>query len=57
MQAFVAPLSWATLTSQAENNMDPDDYDTLLLAVKPALLSMKRMTLPTRVESQNMKKM
>ncbi|XP_062279086.1 otoancorin [Scomber scombrus] len=57
MQAFVAPLSWETLTTQAENNMDPDDYDTLLLAVKPVLLSTKRMTLPTRVEGQNMKKM
>lgn len=59
MRAFVAPLSWETLTTQGEKNMDSDDYDTLLLAVEPALLSMppKRMTLPTRVEGQNMKKM
>lgn len=57
MQAFVAPLSWMTLTSEVENNMDSDDYDTLLLAVKPVLLSMKRMTFPKRVKGQKMKKM
>ncbi|KAM7383470.1 hypothetical protein PAMP_003118 [Pampus punctatissimus] len=59
MQAFMGPLSWATLTTQDENNIDSDDYDTLLLAAKPALLSMppKRMTFPTRVKGHNMKKM
>ncbi|XP_042279656.1 otoancorin [Thunnus maccoyii] len=57
MRAFVAPLSWATLTTQGENNMDSGDYEALLLAAKPALLSMKRMIFPTRVEGQNMKMM
>ncbi|KAM7420815.1 hypothetical protein PAMA_015163 [Pampus argenteus] len=59
MQAFMGPLSWATLTTQDENNIDTDDYDTLLLAAKPALMSMppKRMTFPTRVKAQKMKKM
>ncbi|XP_039973328.1 otoancorin [Xiphias gladius] len=59
MRAFVAPMSWMTLTTQDENNMDSDDYDTLLWAAKPALQDMtsSSMKLPTKVEGQNMKKM
>ncbi|XP_044065278.1 otoancorin isoform X2 [Siniperca chuatsi] len=59
MQAFVAPLSWATLTTRSENNMDSDDYDTLLWAAKPALQDMPstRMNLPINVEGQNVKNM
>ncbi|XP_070768533.1 otoancorin [Enoplosus armatus] len=59
MQAFVAPLSWETLTTPSENNMDSDDYDTLLWAAKPVLqdMSPSRMNLPIKVERQNMEKM
>lgn len=59
MHAFVAPLSWETLTTQSENNMDLDDYDTLLWAAKPALQGMpsSRMELPIRIAHQKVKKM
>ncbi|XP_022621926.1 otoancorin [Seriola dumerili] len=59
VRAFLAPVSWATLTTNSENNMDSDDYDTLLWAAKPALLDMpsSRMNLPSKAEGQNMKKM
>ncbi|XP_078109050.1 otoancorin isoform X2 [Sander vitreus] len=60
MQAFVAPLSWATLTSQSVNNMTLDDYDTLLWAAKPALQGMplSEMNLPTNVGMrEHLKKM
>ncbi|XP_031708924.1 otoancorin [Anarrhichthys ocellatus] len=57
MQAFVAPLCWATLTSRSENNMTSDEYDTLLSAAKPALRNMP-FNLPTDVgRRQNLKKM
>ncbi|XP_034731126.1 otoancorin [Etheostoma cragini] len=51
IQAFVGPLSWATLTSQSGNNMTLDDYDTLLWAAKPALQDMlfREINLPTYV--------
>ncbi|XP_051261887.1 otoancorin isoform X2 [Dicentrarchus labrax] len=59
MQAFMAPLSWMTLTTQSEKNMESDDYDTLLWAAKPALQDMlpSRMKLPVQAEPQNVKKM
>ncbi|XP_056236500.1 otoancorin [Seriola aureovittata] len=59
VRAFLAPVSWATLTTNSENNMDSDDYDTLLWAAKPALLDMpsSRMNLPSKAEGQNMKMM
>ncbi|XP_034410223.1 uncharacterized protein LOC117745798 [Cyclopterus lumpus] len=59
MQAFVAPLCWATLTTQSEN-MTSDEYDTLLSAAKPALQNMpfSRMNLPTDGgKCQNLTKM
>ncbi|XP_026172964.1 uncharacterized protein LOC113136395 isoform X2 [Mastacembelus armatus] len=59
MKAFVAPLSWTILTTQGENNIASDDYDMLLWAARPALQEMpsSRVALPTRVESQHLKKM
>lgn len=59
MRAFLAPLSWATLTTQSENNMNSDDYDTLILAAKPVVQDMPfiGMNLPTKAEVQKMKKM
>ncbi|XP_035528068.1 otoancorin [Morone saxatilis] len=59
MHAFMAPLSWVTLTTQSENNMESDDYDTLLSAAKPALQDMppSRMKLPVQAKPQNVKKM
>uniref|UniRef100_A0A3B4Y8Y5 Otoancorin n=1 Tax=Seriola lalandi dorsalis TaxID=1841481 RepID=A0A3B4Y8Y5_SERLL len=59
VRAFLAPVSWATLTTNSENNMDSDDYDTLLWAAKPALLDMpsSKMNLPSKAEGQNMKMM
>ncbi|KAM6936727.1 otoancorin [Lycodopsis pacificus] len=57
MQAFLAPLCWATLTTRSENNMTSDEYDTLLSAAKPALRNMP-FNLPTDVGRwQNLKKM
>ncbi|CAI5662320.1 unnamed protein product [Oreochromis niloticus] len=35
MQAFAAPLSWATLTTQDKNSMDSNDYRKLMWAVTP----------------------
>ncbi|XP_071326560.1 otoancorin [Trachinotus anak] len=59
MRAFFAPVSWTTLTTQSENNMDSDDYDTLLWASKPALqdIPSSRINLPTNAKGQNMKNM
>uniref|UniRef100_A0A4W6FUI4 Otoancorin n=1 Tax=Lates calcarifer TaxID=8187 RepID=A0A4W6FUI4_LATCA len=59
MRAFVALKSWKALITQGENNMDPDDYDTLLWAAKPALEDMASsgVSLPPKVDGGNMKKM
>lgn len=59
MEAFVGPLSWATLTTQDENYINSSDYDTLLWAAKPVLQDVlsERMKLPAKVEGRNMKKM
>ncbi len=60
IHAFMAPLSWAALTMQSENNkMDSDDYDSLLWAAKPALQEMPptSMKLPNIVPRLNMMKM
>lgn len=59
MQAFLAPVSWTILTTQGENNMSSDDYDTLLWATRPALQDMRslKISLPTQIEGQNLKKM
>ncbi|XP_014839938.1 PREDICTED: uncharacterized protein LOC106916275 isoform X1 [Poecilia mexicana] len=56
MNAFVAPLSWATLTAQSENYIDSSDYNTLLWAAKPVLqdIPSARTTLPSRVGSHNL---
>ncbi|XP_073340725.1 otoancorin [Pagrus major] len=59
MRAFVAFLSWRTLTTQSEDNMDSDDYDELLWAAKPALEDMppSEMKLPLIATRQKVKKM
>ncbi|KAI3360495.1 hypothetical protein L3Q82_002382 [Scortum barcoo] len=59
MQAFLAPLSWETLITQSENNINSDDYDTLLSAAKPVVqdMSFNGVNLPTKAEQQNVKKM
>ncbi|XP_013884979.1 otoancorin [Austrofundulus limnaeus] len=59
MEAFIAPLSWAALTSQTENFINSSDYDTLLAAAKPVLVEVPsaRTKLPTKIQSQNLKKM
>ncbi|KAM4567908.1 otoancorin [Fundulus diaphanus] len=56
VEAFVAPMSWATLTAQRENYFDCSDYSTLLWAAKPVLQDVPsaRMMLPARVAKQNM---
>ncbi|XP_032413999.1 uncharacterized protein otoa isoform X1 [Xiphophorus hellerii] len=56
MNAFVAPLSWATLTAQSENYFDSNDYNTLLWAAKPVLqdIPSARAMLPSRVGAHNM---
>ncbi|XP_054903588.1 uncharacterized protein otoa [Poeciliopsis prolifica] len=56
MNAFVAPLSWATLTGQSENSFDSNDYNTLLWAAKPVLqdIPSARAKLPARVGARNM---
>ncbi|KAM9353471.1 otoancorin [Symphorus nematophorus] len=59
MHAFVAPLSWETLTTRGVDDMDSDDYDTLLWAARPALQGMpsSRMRLPDKASHQEVKKM
>ncbi|XP_047196884.1 otoancorin [Hippoglossus stenolepis] len=58
MQAVVAPLSWTTLTTAGENNMDPGEYDAMVWAAKPALPDMlpSRLNLPLEVKAQYMEK-
>ncbi|XP_069394092.1 otoancorin [Paralichthys olivaceus] len=58
IQAVVAPMSWTTLTTPGENNMDSDDYDAMLWAAKPALQDMppSRLNLPPEVKAQYMEK-
>ena len=59
MQAVVAPMSWTTLTTPGENNMDPGEYDAMVWAAKPALQDMppSRLNLPREVKAQYMEKM
>ncbi|KAM4735242.1 otoancorin [Anableps anableps] len=56
MKAFVAPLSWATLTAQSKTYFDSIDYNTLLWAAKPVLQDIPStgMMLPARVDAHNM---
>ncbi|CAB1459828.1 unnamed protein product [Pleuronectes platessa] len=58
MQAVVAPMSWTTLTTPGENNMDPGEYDAMVWAAKPALQDMppSRLNLPQEVKAQYMEK-
>uniref|UniRef100_UPI0037E7AB85 otoancorin n=1 Tax=Semicossyphus pulcher TaxID=241346 RepID=UPI0037E7AB85 len=51
LEAFLAPLSLATLNKKSEDNTDSDDYDTLLSAAKLSVLNMpsSRMNLPAKV--------
>ena len=59
MLAFVAPLSLKTLSTQDADDMDPDDYDMLLWAARPALREMlfSGMRLPNQTACTKMKKM
>ncbi|XP_041799048.1 otoancorin isoform X2 [Chelmon rostratus] len=57
VHAFMAPLSWAALTTQSDNNMDSDDYDTLLWAARSAVQGMPatRMKLPIEPPPERVK--
>nr|XP_046256838.1 otoancorin [Scatophagus argus]XP_046256839.1 otoancorin [Scatophagus argus]XP_046256840.1 otoancorin [Scatophagus argus] len=59
MRAFVGSMFWSTLTTQSDNNMDSDDYDTLLWAAKPVLRDMPltRMGLPMKLAHERVKNM
>lgn len=59
VKAFLAPVSWTTLITQSDNNIDLNDYDALLWAAKPALQNMPSSTinLPSKAGGQKMKKM
>ncbi|XP_047453991.1 otoancorin [Mugil cephalus] len=59
IQAFMAPMSWAALTGEGENNIDANEYDTLLWAAKPVLQDVRssRMSLPGKVKAEHIKKM
>lgn len=59
MRAFVAPQSWATLSTQSETNIDSDEYDLLLWAARPTLQEMPstKMELPIKVAQPKVKKM
>lgn len=59
VKAFLAPVSWTTLITQSDNNIDLNDYDALLWAAKPALQNMPSSTinLPSKAGGQRMKKM
>lgn len=58
MHAFVAAPSWEALTMQSDD-VDLDDYDTLLWAAKPALqdFSSRRLELPIRAARPKARKM
>ncbi|XP_071385316.1 otoancorin isoform X4 [Centroberyx affinis] len=59
MQAFVAPLSWKTLTMADGDNMGEEDYDSFLRAAKPLLQNMPstKMDLPSSIQLPHMAKM
>ncbi|MEQ2314344.1 hypothetical protein AMECASPLE_011119, partial [Ameca splendens] len=59
MKAFVAAMSWSTLTAQSEKYFNTSDYNTLLWAAKPVLqdIPSARMMLPARVGTFNMRPM
>lgn len=55
MKAFVAPMSWETLSEDGENNMNSDEYDTLLTATEPMVLDMppSGVNLPDKVKGKD----
>ncbi|XP_071759430.1 otoancorin isoform X3 [Centroberyx gerrardi] len=59
MEAFVAPLSWKTLTMADGDNMGEEDYDGFLRAAKPLLQNMPptKMDLPSSIQRPRMAKM
>ncbi|XP_041843600.1 otoancorin [Melanotaenia boesemani] len=59
MKAFVAPMSWAALTTQGEGDINSSDYDTLVWAAKPVLqdIPSARMNLPPIAGGGNIEKM
>ncbi|XP_069552068.1 otoancorin [Brachyistius frenatus] len=59
MQAFMAPLSWATVCAQTGDNVESNDYDTLLSAAKTMLQDIPSTTinLPTKLKRQKLKDM
>ncbi|KAJ8004989.1 hypothetical protein DPEC_G00142000 [Dallia pectoralis] len=59
MRAFLAPLSWVTLTTDVGVNFSLADYKSLLWAVKPFLLNVPAppITLPTRIQNTHLEEM
>uniref|UniRef100_A0A1A7YDA8 Otoancorin n=2 Tax=Iconisemion striatum TaxID=60296 RepID=A0A1A7YDA8_9TELE len=59
MEAFVAPLCWATLASPSSNNFSSNDYGTLLSAAKSMLLDVSSavMNLPATLDGQKLNQM
>ncbi|KAL0985377.1 hypothetical protein UPYG_G00156120 [Umbra pygmaea] len=59
LRAFIAPLSWVALTMKSGDNMTPEDYGSLLWAVKPFLLNMPppQMNLPPRIQNPHLEEM
>lgn len=59
MHAFLAPLAWKTVTTSTGNDIDSEDYNTLLEASEPALPEMNSRTisLPKNLTPRRMEKM
>ncbi|KAF7227242.1 transcript variant X1 [Nothobranchius furzeri] len=59
MEAFVAPLSWATAASPSTSTFSSADYDTLLSAARSVLLDVSSavMNLPATIDGQKLKQM
>ncbi|KAM3613542.1 uncharacterized protein V6R79_001145 [Siganus canaliculatus] len=59
MRAFLAPLAWKTVTTQTGDDIDSEDYNTLVDAAEPALPEMNSnaFNLPKNLPRRRMEKM
>lgn len=59
LRAFIAPLAWKLVTRESKDNLEPDDYDTLLQSAQPLLqyVPSGEVELPKTVARQKLEKM
>ncbi|XP_052358562.1 otoancorin-like [Oncorhynchus keta] len=59
LRAFIAPLSWVALMMKGGDDMEPEDYGSLVWAAKPLLQNMPplQMTLPPWIQNPHLEEM